>query len=171
MGLWFVSTVGEEEVKVRLCSESVLRIRREDVLKRLTPDSPLSLISDLQTDPSWKNLKVEGTIKMLLVHVHFSPHVFAHPFHVTISSLIWSNCSGIIHYLVWWCPTAKDSESGCMVYCSFVMTPIFCRSMQYANMPPALEVPNPWPGGTMLYTFSCVFWVSSLCIIPPKLIM
>lgn len=40
----------------RLCSESVLLIRREDVLQRLTPDCCLSSLSD----PRWKALDVEG---------------------------------------------------------------------------------------------------------------
>ncbi|TSK17821.1 Trifunctional purine biosynthetic protein adenosine-3 [Bagarius yarrelli] len=52
--------MSEEELGVRLCSESVLLIRREDVLKRITTDSPLSLISDHQDDPRWKTLHVEG---------------------------------------------------------------------------------------------------------------
>lgn len=52
---------------MRLCSESVLLIRREDVLKRITPDSPLPLISDHQNDPRWKSLDVEGTIRTVLL--------------------------------------------------------------------------------------------------------
>lgn len=51
---------------MRLCSDSVLLIRREDVLKRLMPDSPLALISEHQSDPRWKTLNVEGTIKAVL---------------------------------------------------------------------------------------------------------
>lgn len=51
---------------MRLCSDSVLLIRREDVLKRLTADSPLRLISDHQNDPRWKTLNVEGTTKAVL---------------------------------------------------------------------------------------------------------
>lgn len=61
-----VSTVSEEQLHLRLCSDSVLLIRREDVLKRLSADSSLSLISDHQNDPRWKTLNVEGTIKAVL---------------------------------------------------------------------------------------------------------
>ncbi|XP_053472232.1 uncharacterized protein LOC128602449 [Ictalurus furcatus] len=58
--------VSEEELLVRLCSDSVLLIRREDVLKRLTADSPLRLISDHQNDPRWKTLNVEGQVQKLI---------------------------------------------------------------------------------------------------------
>lgn len=51
--------VSEGEVHERLCSESVLLIRREDVLQRLTSDVPLSAISD-HPDSQWKVLDVEG---------------------------------------------------------------------------------------------------------------
>lgn len=50
----------EEEVHQRLCSESVLLVRREDVLQRLTPDCSLSSLSEGQPDPQWKSLDVEG---------------------------------------------------------------------------------------------------------------
>lgn len=49
--------VSEEELHQRLCSESVLLIRREDVLQRLTSDCGLSR---LHADPRWKALDVEG---------------------------------------------------------------------------------------------------------------
>ena len=52
--------MSEREVHQRLCSESVLLIRREDVLLRLTADAPLSSLSDDQSDPRWKALDVEG---------------------------------------------------------------------------------------------------------------
>ncbi|KAM9454949.1 uncharacterized protein Hap1MRO34_020733 isoform 1-T2 [Clarias gariepinus] len=58
--------VSEEELHVRLCSESVLLIRREDVLKRLTSDSLLPLISDHQNDPRWKTLNVEGQVRKMI---------------------------------------------------------------------------------------------------------
>ncbi|KAL7845882.1 hypothetical protein AOLI_G00240740 [Acnodon oligacanthus] len=61
-----LDVVGEEEVHTRLCSESVLLIRREDVLKRLMPGSPLSLISDQQTEPRWKTLDVEGQVRQMM---------------------------------------------------------------------------------------------------------
>lgn len=50
-----------------MCSDSVLLIRREDALKRLMADSPLSLISDHQKDPRWKTLNVEGTTKVVFL--------------------------------------------------------------------------------------------------------
>lgn len=52
--------VSEGEVHQRLCSASVLLIRRADVLQRLTPDSCLSSLSESQSDPRWKALDVEG---------------------------------------------------------------------------------------------------------------
>lgn len=48
--------MSEAELQQRLCSESVLLIRREDVLQRLTPDCCLSGFSD----PRWEALDVEG---------------------------------------------------------------------------------------------------------------
>ncbi|XP_042369280.1 uncharacterized protein LOC121962990 [Plectropomus leopardus] len=54
--------VGSEiEVHQRLCSASVLLIRREDVLQRLTPDCCLSILSDSQ----WKALDIEGQVKQM----------------------------------------------------------------------------------------------------------
>lgn len=50
------SSVSEGELHQRLCSESVLLIRREDVLQRLTPDCCLSNLSD----PRWTALDIEG---------------------------------------------------------------------------------------------------------------
>lgn len=80
----FSPIVSEEEVHERLCSESVLLIRREDVLKRLTPGIHLSQISDQHPDLRWKTLNVEGTavfkshsIYLLTFYVHFNadyPH-------------------------------------------------------------------------------------------------
>lgn len=49
-------SVSEGELHQRLCSESVLLIRREDVLQRLTPDLGLSAF----LDPRWETLDVEG---------------------------------------------------------------------------------------------------------------
>nr|XP_046238411.1 uncharacterized protein LOC124055557 isoform X2 [Scatophagus argus] len=51
-----LDVVSEAELHQRLCSESVLLIRREDVLQRLTADTCLSSLSD----PRWKALDVEG---------------------------------------------------------------------------------------------------------------
>lgn len=52
----------EGEVHQRLCSQSELLIRREDVLQRSTPDSRLSDLSEGQADPRWKDLDVEGNL-------------------------------------------------------------------------------------------------------------
>lgn len=49
----------------RLCSESVLLIRREDVLQRLMPDCSLSGLSESQSDPRWKALDVEGQVRQM----------------------------------------------------------------------------------------------------------
>lgn len=57
--------VSEGEVHQRLCSESVLLIRREDVLQRLTPDCCLSDLSDCQSDPRWKAMDVEGQVRQM----------------------------------------------------------------------------------------------------------
>lgn len=61
-----LDVVSEEEVRERLCSESVLLIRREDVLKRLTPDVHLSQISDQHPDLRWKTLNVEGQVRQMI---------------------------------------------------------------------------------------------------------
>uniref|UniRef100_UPI0037E95418 uncharacterized protein isoform X1 n=1 Tax=Semicossyphus pulcher TaxID=241346 RepID=UPI0037E95418 len=53
--------VSETELHQRLCSESVLLIRREDVLQRLTPECCLSSLSDVR----WKALDVEGQVKQM----------------------------------------------------------------------------------------------------------
>ncbi|XP_076579921.1 uncharacterized protein LOC143316100 [Chaetodon auriga] len=57
-----LDVVSEEELHQRLCSESVLLIRRDDVLQRLTPDCCLSSLSD----PRWKALDIEGQVKQML---------------------------------------------------------------------------------------------------------
>ncbi|XP_062866682.1 uncharacterized protein LOC134329370 [Trichomycterus rosablanca] len=61
-----LDVVSEEELHTRLCSESDLLICREDVLKRLTPDSPLRLVSDRQADPRWKTFNVEGQVRRMM---------------------------------------------------------------------------------------------------------
>lgn len=61
-----LDVVSEEEVHERLCSESVLLIRREDVLKRLTLDALLSQISDQHPDPRWKALNVEDQVRQMI---------------------------------------------------------------------------------------------------------
>ncbi|CAI5638287.1 unnamed protein product [Oreochromis niloticus] len=60
-----LDVVSEGEVHQRLCSESVLLIRREDVLQRLTPDCSLSGLSESQSDPRWKALDVEGQVRQM----------------------------------------------------------------------------------------------------------
>ncbi|AWO96035.1 Hypothetical protein SMAX5B_006844 [Scophthalmus maximus] len=60
-----VDVVSEGEMHQRLCSESVLLIRREDVLLRLAPDSCLSVLSESQSDPRWKALDVEGQVRQM----------------------------------------------------------------------------------------------------------
>lgn len=60
-----LDVVSEGEVNQRLCSESVLLIRREDVLQRLTPDCSLSGLSEGQSDPRWKTLDVEGQVRQM----------------------------------------------------------------------------------------------------------
>lgn len=49
-------SVSEDILHQRLCSDSALLIRREDVLQRLTPDCCLTDLSD----PRWKALDVQG---------------------------------------------------------------------------------------------------------------
>ncbi|XP_020511727.1 uncharacterized protein [Labrus bergylta] len=55
--------VSEGELHERLCSESVLLIRREDVLQRITADCCLSTLSD----PQWTTLDVEGQVKQMIL--------------------------------------------------------------------------------------------------------
>ncbi|XP_051283437.1 uncharacterized protein LOC127378559 [Dicentrarchus labrax] len=56
-----LDVVSEGELHQRLCSESVLLIRREDVLQRLAPDCCLSSLSE----PRWKSLDVEGQVRQM----------------------------------------------------------------------------------------------------------
>lgn len=49
-------SVKEDILHQRLCSESALLIRREDVLQRLTPDCCLTDMSE----PRWQALDVQG---------------------------------------------------------------------------------------------------------------
>ncbi|KAM4601669.1 uncharacterized protein ACJ7VT_019717 [Polymixia lowei] len=62
-----LDVVSEGEVHQRLCSESVLLIRREDVLQRLTPGCSLSSLSEGQSDPRWKSLDVEGQVRQMVL--------------------------------------------------------------------------------------------------------
>ncbi|XP_022065271.1 uncharacterized protein LOC110961820 [Acanthochromis polyacanthus] len=60
-----LDVVSEAEVHQRVCSESVLLIRREDVMQRLTPDCCLTDLSKSQSDPRWKALDVEGQVRQM----------------------------------------------------------------------------------------------------------
>ncbi|XP_014882639.1 uncharacterized protein LOC106943865 [Poecilia latipinna] len=62
-----LDVVGEVEVHQRLCSQSVLLVRREDVLQRLTPDGSPSDLSDIQSDPHWQQLDVEGQVRQMML--------------------------------------------------------------------------------------------------------
>ncbi|XP_047432597.1 uncharacterized protein LOC125000888 [Mugil cephalus] len=62
-----LDVVSEGELHQRLCSESVLLIRREDVLQRWTPDCSLCSLSDNQPDPRWKALDVEGQVRQMVL--------------------------------------------------------------------------------------------------------
>ncbi|KAJ8004267.1 hypothetical protein DPEC_G00157040 [Dallia pectoralis] len=61
-----LDVVSECEVHQRLCSESVLLIRREDVLQRLTADASLFSLPDDQADPRWNALDVEGQVRQMI---------------------------------------------------------------------------------------------------------
>ncbi|XP_037333117.1 uncharacterized protein LOC119220900 isoform X1 [Pungitius pungitius] len=63
----------EEEVHQRLCSESVLLIRREDVLQRLTAGCCLSALSESRFDPRWKALDVEGQVRQVALEEEQEP--------------------------------------------------------------------------------------------------
>ncbi|KAG9262167.1 hypothetical protein AMEX_G23902 [Astyanax mexicanus] len=98
-----LDVAGEEDVHVRLCSESVLLIRREDVLKRLTLDCPLSLISDQQADPRWKTINVEGQVKQMINEEDHSDQDHPKTTHITIPA---AYSSGITLF------TLRDSAVG-----------------------------------------------------------
>ncbi|XP_011483938.1 uncharacterized protein LOC101159248 [Oryzias latipes] len=61
-----LDVVSEEELQQRLCSESVLLIRREDVLQRFTPDCCLSGLSHHPSDQRWRHLDVEGQVRKMI---------------------------------------------------------------------------------------------------------
>lgn len=73
-------SVSEEAALQRLCSDSVLLIRRDDVLQRATPDCSLSTFSENQSDPRWKALDVAGkaaTSGAHFVHWHLMVHTIS----------------------------------------------------------------------------------------------
>lgn len=61
-----LDVVSELEILERLCSDSVLLVRREDVLQRLSPDCSLSPLSQNQVDPRWNSLDVEGQVRRMI---------------------------------------------------------------------------------------------------------
>lgn len=97
-----LDVVSEGEVHERLCSESVLLIRREDVLQRLTSDISLSAISD-HSDPQWKALDVEGQVKQI-IEEDLSDEEHPKMTHIVIPA---AYKSGITLFAL------RDSEVGC----------------------------------------------------------
>ncbi|XP_028837001.1 uncharacterized protein LOC114790808 isoform X2 [Denticeps clupeoides] len=61
-----LDVVSEEEVHQRLSSESVLLIRRDDVLHRLPAAVPLSAVAENHADPRWSVLNVEGQVRQMI---------------------------------------------------------------------------------------------------------
>ena len=59
--------VSESELHQRLCTESVLLIRREDVLQRLSPPCRPFILSEGCEDPRWKTMDVEGALNRRFV--------------------------------------------------------------------------------------------------------
>ncbi|XP_043946031.1 uncharacterized protein LOC122816985 isoform X2 [Protopterus annectens] len=53
-------------VKQRLCSDSVLLVRREDILSRLSEDTKLSALAQVQDDPRWELLDVAGQVGQMI---------------------------------------------------------------------------------------------------------
>lgn len=62
-----LDVAAEDEVHQRLCSPSVLLVRREDVLQRLTSDHSLSRLVENQSDPRWQELDVEGQVRRMVL--------------------------------------------------------------------------------------------------------
>ncbi|XP_035983768.1 uncharacterized protein LOC105917418 isoform X2 [Fundulus heteroclitus] len=61
-----LDVVSEDEVHQRLCSRSVLLVRREDVLQRSAPGCSLSDLPENPSDPRWQELDVEGQVRSVL---------------------------------------------------------------------------------------------------------
>lgn len=59
--------VHEDEVHQRVCSGSVLLIRREDVLQRLTSDGCPFTLTEPQSDPRWTAMDVEGQVRQMVL--------------------------------------------------------------------------------------------------------
>ncbi|XP_038153061.1 uncharacterized protein LOC119791184 [Cyprinodon tularosa] len=62
-----LDVVNENEVHQRLCSQSVLLVRREDVLQRLAPDCSPPAFSEDQSDPRWRELDVDGQVRKMIL--------------------------------------------------------------------------------------------------------
>ncbi|XP_023660224.1 uncharacterized protein [Paramormyrops kingsleyae] len=60
-----VHEVSEAVMHKRLCSESVLLIRREDVLQRWLANTPASTLSEVSSHPRWTTLDVEGQVRKI----------------------------------------------------------------------------------------------------------
>ncbi|KAK6471659.1 hypothetical protein HHUSO_G28582 [Huso huso] len=89
-------------VKQRLCSDSVLLVRREDVLMRLSDDTKLSALSQVQDDPRWDQLDVAGQVGQM-IYEEITPDEGAATTHLVIPAVY---KSGITLFAV------KDSELG-----------------------------------------------------------
>ncbi|XP_041835031.1 uncharacterized protein LOC121635772 [Melanotaenia boesemani] len=62
-----LDVVSEDEVHQRLCSDSVLLVRREDVLQRVTPHCSLSDLPESRSDLRWQALDVEGQVRRMVL--------------------------------------------------------------------------------------------------------
>ncbi|XP_023660223.1 uncharacterized protein [Paramormyrops kingsleyae] len=60
-----LDVVSEAVMHKRLCSESVLLIRREDVLQRWLANTPASTLSEVSSHPRWTTLDVEGQVRKI----------------------------------------------------------------------------------------------------------
>ncbi|KPP56618.1 hypothetical protein Z043_125752, partial [Scleropages formosus] len=58
--------VSEAVVHQRLCSESLLLIRREDVLQRWTADTSVDSLAQDVSDPRWTVLDVQGQVRQVI---------------------------------------------------------------------------------------------------------
>ncbi|XP_005986799.1 uncharacterized protein LOC102360780 isoform X2 [Latimeria chalumnae] len=87
-------------VKQRLCSDSVLLICREDILMRLSEDTKLSALAQVQDDPRWEQLDVAGQVGQM-IYEEITPDEGANAAHVAIPA---AYKSGITLFAL------KDSE-------------------------------------------------------------
>ncbi|XP_029113669.1 uncharacterized protein LOC114912184 [Scleropages formosus] len=61
-----LEVVSEAVVHQRLCSESLLLIRREDVLQRWTADTSVDSLAQDVSDPRWTVLDVQGQVRQVI---------------------------------------------------------------------------------------------------------